>query len=162
MLKELWMLIKIAAVGSVFLAVITGIALQIVVNTFPQTGDFIDPLNAPISFAVGGAFIFYWVVQMVLTVVWYIRAPFGDVMERINHIDTITAPPKPSTRTAIPSHVKRAVYLRDGGQCQHCYSGVNLEYDHKIPWSKGGGNNVNNIQLLCRKCNRRKGNRHSY
>lgn len=61
---------------------------------------------------------------------------------------------------AIPQHVKNAVFQRDGGRCVQCgYQGEYIEYDHIIPRSKGGPNTVENIQLLCRKCNLRKGDR---
>lgn len=61
---------------------------------------------------------------------------------------------------AIPEHVKAAVFHRDGGRCRQCgYTGEYIEYDHVIPRSKGGQNTVDNIQLLCRKCNLRKGDR---
>jgi hypothetical protein len=32
-----------------------------------------------------------------------------------------------------------------------------LHFDHKIPFSAGGTNAVNNIQLMCGSCDRRKG-----
>jgi hypothetical protein len=35
----------------------------------------------------------------------------------------------------------------------------NYEYDHKHPYSRGGSSNPENIQLITRKENRRKGNR---
>ena len=43
-----------------------------------------------------------------------------------------------------------------GGQCCFCGSTEKLEFDHIIPVSKGGSNTANNIELLCRKCNRSK------
>lgn len=57
----------------------------------------------------------------------------------------------------IPAQVKRYVYQRDGGRCRRCGSRFDLQYDHIYPYSKGGGNNANNIQLLCGRCNRKKG-----
>jgi len=61
---------------------------------------------------------------------------------------------------AVPEHVKAAVFLRDQGRCVQCgYQGDYIEYDHRIPRSKGGQNTVENIQLLCRMCNLKKGDR---
>lgn len=62
----------------------------------------------------------------------------------------------------IPKAVQREVWRRDEGCCSNivngvrCRSRMHLEYDHIIPWSKGGANTVRNIQLLCEKCNREK------
>jgi HNH endonuclease len=64
------------------------------------------------------------------------------------------------THGAIPEHVKAVVFQRDKGTCRQCgYTGEYIEYDHIIPRSKGGQNTVENIQLLCRKCNLRKSDR---
>jgi len=57
----------------------------------------------------------------------------------------------------IPQEVKVEVYHRDGGRCVICNSDVNLEFDHIIPFSKGGANTIENIQLLCHSCNLKKG-----
>jgi hypothetical protein len=65
--------------------------------------------------------------------------------------------PKERSRQ-ISSDVKRAVWQRDVGKCVLCGSNENLEYDHDIPFSKGGANTVNNIRLLCMSCNRQKSN----
>jgi hypothetical protein len=57
----------------------------------------------------------------------------------------------------IPSSVKKEVWNRDNGQCVNCGSTVELEYDHIIPYSKGGtSKSSQNIQLLCLQCNRGK------
>ena len=34
-----------------------------------------------------------------------------------------------------------------------------MEFDHIIPLSKGGKTELKNLQILCRKCNRSKGNK---
>lgn len=61
-------------------------------------------------------------------------------------------------RQRIPEEVQLHVFERDGGRCQKCGSRSDLQLDHVIPVSKGGGNATQNIQLLCGDCNRKKGN----
>jgi len=60
-------------------------------------------------------------------------------------------------REKIPEDVKIFVWRRDEGKCVRCGSKENLEFDHIIPISKGGSNTARNIQLLCERCNREKG-----
>ena len=60
------------------------------------------------------------------------------------------------SRAKIPSNVRIYVWQRDSGRCVECGSNENLEYDHIIPFAKGGSNTDRNIQLLCGKCNRLK------
>lgn len=60
-------------------------------------------------------------------------------------------------RHTITVEMRRAVFMRDGGRCVQCGSGFDLEYDHVIPVAKGGATSINNLQLLCRPCNRSKG-----
>jgi 5-methylcytosine-specific restriction endonuclease McrA len=60
-------------------------------------------------------------------------------------------------RQPIPERVRHEVWRRDQGCCINCGSNENLEYDHIIPWSRGGADTVRNLQLLCQTCNRRKG-----
>lgn len=57
----------------------------------------------------------------------------------------------------IPQDVKAAVWQRDGGRCKQCGAQEYLEFDHIIPFSRGGASTVNNLQLLCRRCNQKKG-----
>lgn len=60
----------------------------------------------------------------------------------------------------IPLPVRFAVLQRDNHQCVSCGKSppaVTLEVDHIIPVSKGGNNDIKNLQTLCFECNRGKG-----
>ena len=59
-------------------------------------------------------------------------------------------------RIPIPTEVKRAVWKRDSGKCINCGSEFELQYDHIIPVVKGGSSTIENIQILCKKCNYKK------
>lgn len=59
-------------------------------------------------------------------------------------------------RAAIPEDVRHAVWRRDQGRCVQCGSQENLEFDHVIPFSRGGATTERNLQLLCERCNREK------
>lgn len=66
-------------------------------------------------------------------------------------------------RKGIPGKVKLAVMERDNYKCQMCGAtvddGIKLHIDHIIPISKGGTNDIDNLQVLCHKCNLAKTNR---
>ncbi|WPC13066.1 HNH endonuclease [Riemerella anatipestifer] len=64
-----------------------------------------------------------------------------------------------SRREHISQKVKDMVWNRDGGKCVECGSSEKLEFDHIVPFSKGGSNTYRNIQLLCEPCNRKKSNK---
>ena len=58
--------------------------------------------------------------------------------------------------------VRYEVLRRANGKCELCGKSKDeepLEVDHIVPRSKGGTNDVNNLQGLCRTCNRGKSNR---
>ncbi len=62
-----------------------------------------------------------------------------------------------SRRGSIPDDLKQLIWTRDKGRCQKCGSNTELQFDHIIPVSLGGGTAAENLQILCGPCNRRKG-----
>ncbi len=60
-------------------------------------------------------------------------------------------------RGPLPRELKRQVWLRDGGRCVQCGSAFDIQYDHVIPVARGGATSPENLQLLCSRCNQRKG-----
>lgn len=51
---------------------------------------------------------------------------------------------------------KLEVWKRDGFKCVDCKSDSDLTVDHIHPRSKGGTEEMDNLQTLCRPCNSRK------
>ncbi|GMO51941.1 MAG: hypothetical protein Pg6C_17060 [Treponemataceae bacterium] len=55
---------------------------------------------------------------------------------------------------------KRAAYEKQNGICPVCkehFEIGEMEGDHITPWSEGGKTQADNLQMLCKDCNRRKG-----
>ena len=50
-----------------------------------------------------------------------------------------------------------SVFARDKHTCQLCGVNNDLTIDHKVPVSAGGNNSLENLWVLCRGCNSRKG-----
>lgn len=89
-----------------------------------------------------------------------------DIPHTRSRLATPQEPPEPARPPGapgerhprkIPQDVIIAVSVRDQGRCVSCGATKDLHFDHKIPWSRGGTNSENNIQLMCGSCNRRKG-----
>ena len=78
-----------------------------------------------------------------------------------------------TTRTDVPRRTdidapknyrenKHVLYGEQEGSCLGCESHFDFrhfEVDHVVPQSRGGTDNIGNLQLLCGSCNRIKGNR---
>ena len=50
-----------------------------------------------------------------------------------------------------------AVMKKSDSRCVNCMSENDLQIDHITPHSRGGTNNLDNLQMLCRDCNLSKG-----
>jgi hypothetical protein len=81
----------------------------------------------------------------------------SDIEQIINPKKT-TLEPK-LERKRIPDDVQKFVWNRDGGICVKCGTNENLAFDHIIPHSRGGSDTKRNLQILCDKCNLKKGNK---
>jgi hypothetical protein len=58
------------------------------------------------------------------------------------------------------AQLRKLIYDSYGQPCKFCSRILvnnNFVLDHKIPISKGGTSNVDNLQLICKSCNGRKG-----
>ena len=64
---------------------------------------------------------------------------------------------KETKRQSIKPSLRFEIFKRDSYCCQMCGAtakeGANLEIDHIHPVSKGGTNDADNLQVLCRDCN---------
>lgn len=62
-------------------------------------------------------------------------------------------------RGKVSNKMRFAIYERDGYCCCMCgrYYEQGLEIDHIIPIAKGGKSTCDNLQTLCRSCNKKKG-----
>ena len=62
-------------------------------------------------------------------------------------------------RQPIPRELRHKVFQRDGYRCRECGASkeeTSLEIDHIVPVARGGKNDIDNLQTLCRECNRMK------
>jgi hypothetical protein len=74
-------------------------------------------------------------------------------------LDCVTRAAKSKrSRVQFSPREREAVLMRDGFRCRNCgrsprEDGIKLHVDHIEPWSKGGTNDLENLQALCEECN---------
>lgn len=87
-----------------------------------------------------------------------------DVADDKNNVQMPSPPKMALLRPAISIHVKRTVWRRAQGCCEHvdsksqkrCSSKYALQTEHVKPIALGGGNSIQNLALLCRAHNSRR------
>lgn len=62
-----------------------------------------------------------------------------------------------SQRRSIPKELRSKILKKYGYKCVKCESKDNLTIDHIKPYIKGGPTKENNLQVLCKSCNSKKG-----
>jgi len=67
--------------------------------------------------------------------------------------------PRPNERRNVTGALRTRVLERDAYRCVQCGSHVGLQVDHIHPVSRGGTNDFENLQTLCKPCNREKGDK---
>ncbi|MCP4913129.1 MAG: HNH endonuclease [Oligoflexia bacterium] len=55
----------------------------------------------------------------------------------------------------IPKNVKAQVLKRADHKCENCNNEHFLEFEHIVPFSRGGKSELSNLKILCRNCNQR-------
>jgi hypothetical protein len=81
----------------------------------------------------------------------------GEYVEFLDHRFIAKFPRSAKRRAPIPHWLRSAIFERDGAACGECGALDNLGLDHIFPWSRGGEDTYENLRVLCRSCNTRKG-----
>ena len=60
-----------------------------------------------------------------------------------------------SKRPYLSALLRHKVFLKHRGECNRCQSTTHLEIHHQIPRYRGGGDELENLELLCSPCHKR-------
>ena len=77
--------------------------------------------------------------------------------KRFHKVISVIYEIRPSNNRYIPKSVRQRVLIRDNYRCVKCSSQKDLQFDHIVAVANGGSNEEDNVQLLCKICNLRKG-----
>ena len=102
---------------------------------------------------------FWFITEMATRCAW--GAPW-DLINYVAYNKNARQLRNPIKRSSIKARDRVAVLVRDKYTCRMCgvsrSDGAVLEIDHIHPVSKGGTNDLANLQVLCRECNAGKSN----
>ena len=104
---------------------------------------------------------FFWAdpaldVEAVELLVWDRRRRHEGRLHRLRQLREREQESAERRRARISEAVRLAVWARDEGRCVRCSADEDLQFDHVIPVSRGGGSSAENVQVLCGDCNRLK------
>ena len=59
------------------------------------------------------------------------------------------------------TQLRLELFAKANGKCRYCFTGLgtDAQVDHAIPVSKGGTNEIENLDLICPRCNQEKGSK---
>ena len=105
---------------------------------------------------------FYWdeegfTLEEAQLEVWDLKRRRDRKYDRLRKVRERGEETEVARREQIPEEVRDFVWTRDEGRCARCGAEDDLQFDHVIPVSKGGGSSADNLQILCGECNRKKG-----
>ncbi|MGE6612523.1 HNH endonuclease [Peribacillus sp. NPDC076916] len=97
----------------------------------------------------------------------FIKCEIEDIKEV--YPEFVTSKNRLKRRQYFPSWLKSAVFYRDKGTCTICRCDLSnlirnqnqIHIDHIVPLNIFGSNDATNLQLLCEKCNTKKGDRNT-
>lgn len=76
----------------------------------------------------------------------------------IDHYTMFAARNFASRDRTLPANLVQDIFVRDNYTCQYCNKrGGKLTIDHRMPVSRGGDDNKENLCVACHRCNCRKG-----
>lgn len=74
-------------------------------------------------------------------------------LERAHHALRTENEPREMRRGPIPRELRKAVWERDEGKCVDCGATFDLQFDHILPFAKGGATTLDNLAVRCAPCN---------
>ena len=76
-----------------------------------------------------------------------------DVVYELKYLTAFLEDYKKPVRGYIPKKLRHQLLIEANYKCKMCQTDKDLEIDHIIPVSRGGTDDFNNLQVLCKKCN---------